>query len=58
MVDKLKAVNNKDLSAAIKSMELWSLKILGRLYYHMELATEGEHDVYLCTRYTLAERIP
>lgn len=43
MVDRLKAVNHKELAPAIKSMELWSLKILGRLYYHMELATEGEH---------------
>jgi hypothetical protein len=25
-------------------MELWSLKIMGRLYYHMELATEGERS--------------
>lgn len=43
MVDKLRAVNSKELTPAIKNMELWSLKILGRLYYHMELATEGEH---------------
>ena len=42
MADGLRAVGNKELSAAIKSTELWSLKILGRLYYHMELATEGE----------------
>jgi hypothetical protein len=45
MVDKLKAVNSKELAGAIKSMELWSLKIMGRLYYHMELATEGERGV-------------
>lgn len=42
MVDRLKAVNQKELVPAIKNMELWSLKIMGRLYYHMELATEGE----------------
>lgn len=43
MMDKLKQVNTKEFIAAIKNMELWSLKIMGRLYYHMELATEGEH---------------
>lgn len=42
MADKLRAVNHKELKNAIKSMELWALKIMGRLYYHMELATEGE----------------
>ena len=45
MVDQLKAVNQKELAQAIKNMELWSLKIMGRLYYHMELATEGEPDI-------------
>lgn len=49
MVDQLKAMNNakkeiKELKEGVKSMELWSLKIMGRLYYHMELATEGEHS--------------
>ncbi|KAI0783157.1 DUF726-domain-containing protein [Abortiporus biennis] len=43
MASKLKAVNQKkELNAAIKDMELWSLKIMGRLYYHMELATEEQ----------------
>lgn len=42
MADRLRAVNHKELNPAIKSMELWALKIMGRLYYHMELATEGE----------------
>ncbi|KAI0778857.1 hypothetical protein BD413DRAFT_466243 [Trametes elegans] len=42
MVDTLKAVNKKELKKAIQSMELWALKILGRLYYHMELATEEQ----------------
>ena len=50
MVDRLKAVNHKELAPAIKNMELWSLKIMGRLYYHMELATEGEHACRLSTR--------
>ncbi|KAI0782404.1 hypothetical protein BC629DRAFT_1289282 [Irpex lacteus] len=47
MVDQLKAMNNakkeiKELKEGVKSMELWSLKIMGRLYYHMELATEEQ----------------
>lgn len=42
MIDTLKAVNKKELKKAIQNMELWALKIMGRLYYHMELATEGE----------------
>ncbi|TFY75706.1 hypothetical protein EWM64_g8307, partial [Hericium alpestre] len=39
MVEALKLVKSKELKAAIQNTELWSLKILGRLYYHMELAT-------------------
>ncbi|KAI0094238.1 hypothetical protein BDY19DRAFT_10660 [Irpex rosettiformis] len=47
MVDQLKAMNTgkkeiKELKESVKSMELWSLKIMGRLYYHMELATEEQ----------------
>ncbi len=42
MVDQLKRVKRKELKKAIQNMELWALKIMGRLYYHMELATEGE----------------
>ncbi|EMD42269.1 hypothetical protein CERSUDRAFT_110798 [Gelatoporia subvermispora B] len=42
MVDRLKTVNRKELKKSIQSMELWSLKIMGRLYYHMELATEEQ----------------
>ena len=30
------------MKKAIQNMELWALKIMGRLYYHMELVTEGE----------------
>lgn len=41
MTDRLKAVRAKELKPAITSLELWGLKILGRLYYHMELATPG-----------------
>ncbi|KAI9066465.1 DUF726-domain-containing protein [Trametes sanguinea] len=42
MIDSLKAVNRKELKKAIQNMELWALKIMGRLYYHMELATEEQ----------------
>ncbi|EIW64472.1 DUF726-domain-containing protein [Trametes versicolor FP-101664 SS1] len=42
MIDTLKAVNRKELKKAIQNMELWALKIMGRLYYHMELATEEQ----------------
>ena len=42
MVDQMKDVKRKELKKSIQNMELWALKIMGRLYYHMELATEGE----------------
>ncbi|CDO73397.1 hypothetical protein BN946_scf185013.g31 [Trametes cinnabarina] len=42
MIDSLKAVNRRELKKAIQNMELWALKIMGRLYYHMELATEEQ----------------
>lgn len=42
MADQLRRVNAKELKPAIQNMELWALKILGRLYYHMELATAGK----------------
>lgn len=41
MIDRLKQPRVKELKPAITSLELWGLKILGRLYYHMELATPG-----------------
>ncbi|KEP53201.1 putative integral membrane protein [Rhizoctonia solani 123E] len=39
MIISLRKVMSKDLKPAINSLELWSLKIMGRLYYHMELET-------------------
>lgn len=39
MVKKLKRLSGKESKSATHDMELWRLKILGRLYYHMELAT-------------------
>jgi len=41
MLGKLKQGNKKELKAAATSMELWMMKIMGRLYYHMELETQG-----------------
>ncbi|KIM38167.1 hypothetical protein M413DRAFT_76231 [Hebeloma cylindrosporum] len=53
MVQYLKVAKRKELKASITDMELWALKIMGRLYYHMELETQeqkmieslGEHGV-------------
>ncbi|KAI6017473.1 hypothetical protein EDC04DRAFT_2744282 [Pisolithus marmoratus] len=39
MVKRLKRSNRKELKPAAQNMELWMMKILGRLYYHMELET-------------------
>jgi len=41
MLKKLKNLSSKESKHAVQDMELWRLKILGRLYYHMELATAG-----------------
>ncbi|PBK59345.1 DUF726-domain-containing protein [Armillaria solidipes] len=53
MAQEMKTVRRKELKAAVASMELWAMKIMGRLYYHMELETQeqkmieslGEHGV-------------
>lgn len=45
MIQKLKTTEKKEMKEAMKNMELWALKIMGRLYYHMELETPGEHEV-------------
>jgi hypothetical protein len=41
MVQSLKKVGGKESNLAVEDIKLWRLKILGRLYYHMELATAG-----------------
>lgn len=41
MAQDLRLQKRKELKAAVGNMELWSLKIMGRLYYHMELETSG-----------------
>ncbi|KAF8636852.1 hypothetical protein AX17_003210 [Amanita inopinata Kibby_2008] len=43
MSQSLKASGRKELKAAKTNMELWALKIMGRLYYHMELETAGKY---------------
>lgn len=42
MSTSMKLVRSKELKSAIEGMELWAMKIMGRLYYHMELETQGE----------------
>jgi hypothetical protein len=41
MTQNLQRAKRKELKASIESMELWALKIMGRLYYHMALETQG-----------------
>ncbi|PPR02740.1 hypothetical protein CVT26_009451 [Gymnopilus dilepis] len=42
MVQAMKLAGRKELKASIQNMELWALKIMGRLYYHMELETQEQ----------------
>ena len=42
MVQDLRLIGRKEMKASITNMELWALKIMGRLYYHMELETQGD----------------
>jgi hypothetical protein len=60
MIDKLKGDEvdkktgkkrklGKEIKESVKSMEIWTLKIMGRLYYHMELETKGVYSYYLGT---------
>lgn len=41
MSRSLEAAKRKELKTAVQSMELWAMKIMGRLYYHMELENQG-----------------
>lgn len=38
-------LTTKELVESTKHLELWALKIMGRLYYHMELETEGSSSL-------------
>nr|GAT51735.1 predicted protein [Mycena chlorophos] len=42
MVQDLKRPNRKEFKGAVQNMELWGLKIMGRLYYHMEVLTQEQ----------------
>ncbi|PPR06247.1 hypothetical protein CVT24_000919 [Panaeolus cyanescens] len=42
MLQSLQTTHRKELKAAIANMELWAMKIMGRLYYHMELETQEQ----------------
>ncbi|KAJ7696719.1 hypothetical protein B0H17DRAFT_929057 [Mycena rosella] len=42
MTQILKRPNRKEFKAAIQNMDLWAMKIMGRLYYHMELETQEQ----------------
>ncbi|KAH8119812.1 DUF726-domain-containing protein [Phellopilus nigrolimitatus] len=42
MAMSFKLAKSKELKPAIESLELWHLKIMGRLYYHMELETQEQ----------------
>ena len=53
MTDALRKLDIKDVKPAIQNLELWGLKILGRLYYHMELATAGT----FCTSTTITHSV-
>ncbi len=41
MMTTLQKPRRKELNAAIKAMDLWRLRLLGRVFYHMELETDG-----------------
>ncbi|KAF8336458.1 uncharacterized protein EI90DRAFT_2912015 [Cantharellus anzutake] len=42
MLQMLQQSRRKEVNLAIKAMDLWRLRILGRLFYHMELETEEQ----------------
>lgn len=45
----LSQAKRKELAPAIKGLELWRLRIMGRIYYHMELETDGKHTTVHCS---------
>ncbi|KAK7051489.1 hypothetical protein VNI00_004463 [Paramarasmius palmivorus] len=46
MAQKLKAQNRKELKGAAGNLDLWAMKIMGRLYYHMGLETQGQSILF------------
>lgn len=58
MMEKQKNARRKEFKDSIHSVELWALKVMGRLYYHMDLEIAGILSVILTLslldeRYTL-----
>jgi hypothetical protein len=47
MYQGLRIAGRKELKGARQSLELWSMKIMGRLYYHMELEIQGRAVCFL-----------
>lgn len=58
MMQKQKNARRKEFKDSIHGMELWAMRVMGRLYYHMDLETAGILSVILALllldeRYTL-----
>lgn len=49
MSQRLKIVHRKELKASVADMELWAMKMMGRVYYHMEVETQGECCYIYCS---------
>lgn len=49
MATSLRLARRQELKASLANLELWSLKIMGRLYYHMELETQGACNDCICS---------
>lgn len=43
MIQLLSSSKRKELTPAVKNLDLWRLRIMGRIYYHMELETDGTY---------------
>lgn len=54
MLESLAKVCGKEVKPAAEQLNLWALKILGRLYYHMELETAG---IYRSICFTVLSRL-
>ena len=57
MLDSLAKIGGKEVKPAAEQLNLWALKILGRLYYHMELETAGIYRFVSCTGYLTCRRL-
>lgn len=50
MLSSLTEIGGKEIKPAAEQLNLWALKILGRLYYHMELEIAGIYICFLLTK--------